>query len=183
MLAPLRRVSPAYEREVESVFALVAYESPAESPLQNLVSDRERESVADLVNAAILLDAAAQCARRGHRGGDRWGLVIMLRVPATSACISPGGPGAVLTTNYTLRSCHSCVVVCVLLNSLDLAPRHCVQKGCSAAAVVAQRKAAADAAAAAHAANGFAGPSGGDVEMAVANGSSPAHAANGSASR
>ena len=39
------------------MFALVAYESPAESPLQQLVSNRERESVADLVNAAILLDA------------------------------------------------------------------------------------------------------------------------------
>ena len=72
MLAPLRRVSPAYEREVESVFALVAYESPAESPLQHLVSDRERESVADLVNAAILLDAqrsARDAAIAAETGG------------------------------------------------------------------------------------------------------------------
>ncbi len=34
VLAPLRRVSAAYEREVEAVFALIAYEAPAESPLQ-----------------------------------------------------------------------------------------------------------------------------------------------------
>ncbi len=57
MLAPLRRVSAAYEREVEAVFALIAYEAPAESPLQHLVGDRAREAVADVVNAAILLDA------------------------------------------------------------------------------------------------------------------------------
>ena len=43
MLAPLRRVSPAYEREVEAVFALIAYEAPAESPLQHLIGDRARE--------------------------------------------------------------------------------------------------------------------------------------------
>ena len=57
VLAPLRRVSAAYEREVEAVFALIAYEAPAESPLQHLVGDRAREAVADVVNAAILLDA------------------------------------------------------------------------------------------------------------------------------
>ena len=57
VLSPLRRVSPAYEREVEAVFALIAYEMPSESPLQHLVGDRAREAVADIVNAAILLDA------------------------------------------------------------------------------------------------------------------------------
>ena len=74
MLAPLRRVSPAYEREVESVFALVAYESPADSPLQQLVSDREREAVADLVNAAILLDAqrTARAAAIAAETGGSW---------------------------------------------------------------------------------------------------------------
>ena len=87
VLAPLRRVSPAYEREVEAVFALIAYEAPAESPLQHLVSDRAREAVADVVNAAILLDAqrAARAAAIAAETGAKM-LDLLCQAALAHAC-------------------------------------------------------------------------------------------------
>ena len=55
VLGPLRGVSPAYARVVDEVFALVAYECPAESPLAHLMGPVQRERVADIVNLRVLL--------------------------------------------------------------------------------------------------------------------------------
>ena len=54
VLAGLRHPSSQWESVLRDTVALIAYERPEASPLRHLLSLQQRESVADIVNSAIL---------------------------------------------------------------------------------------------------------------------------------
>lgn len=59
-LAPLMKASPKHAEIVATVFGLIAYPCPADSPLCSLLSHQKREATADIVNAAVLTAIAAE---------------------------------------------------------------------------------------------------------------------------
>lgn len=63
-LSPLRGImshrSTDYDAMLHDTVALIAYEEPEDSPMQQLLDDAQREVVADVVNAALLASASGK---------------------------------------------------------------------------------------------------------------------------
>lgn len=59
-LSPFRSFSPDFHQELIDVMAVVAYLKPEDSPLKHLLTPGRREMVADVVNAAILIQAQSK---------------------------------------------------------------------------------------------------------------------------
>ncbi|KAI8467332.1 MAG: SPRY-domain-containing protein [Monoraphidium minutum] len=73
VLAALLRGAPQWEGALKDVVALIVYEDPEASPLGHLMSRRQREKVADAVNAAVLSEAAGGGEGAGGEGGEGGG--------------------------------------------------------------------------------------------------------------